>query len=116
MATETTTIPVKPVANASHGSKWLNENHDVRALVNYFPDENRVYDDKSWPSPAKFGEWHTSSRFMTFHNARGNEDAFSLEKNGFEFFTLPVKERDVSDDEKIREEYLPEVAEVVKKL
>lgn len=52
---------------------------------------------------------------MTFQNARGKEDTFKLDANGFEIVTLPEKERDVSDDNKIKEEFLPEVIDVIKK-
>lgn len=51
---------------------------------------------------------------MTFHNARGKEDAFKLDTNGFEIVTLPERERDISTDEKIKEEFMPEVVDVIK--
>lgn len=52
---------------------------------------------------------------MTFHNARGKEDSFKLDRNGFEIVTLPEKERDVTTDDKIKEEFMPEVIDVIKK-
>lgn len=52
---------------------------------------------------------------MTFHNARGKEDSFKLDRNGFEIVTLPEKERDVTTDDKIKEEFMPEVMDVIKK-
>lgn len=52
---------------------------------------------------------------VTFHNARGKEDSFKLDRNGFEIVTLPNKERDVSNDDKIKEEFMPEVIDVIKK-
>lgn len=52
---------------------------------------------------------------VTFHNARGKEDSFKLDRNGFEIVTLPNKERDVSSDDKIKEEFMPEVIDVIKK-
>lgn len=52
---------------------------------------------------------------MTFHNARGKEDSFKLDRNGFEIVTLPEKERDVTTDDKIKEDFMPEVMDVIKK-
>lgn len=52
---------------------------------------------------------------VTFHNARGKEDSFKLDKNGFEIVTLQEKERDVSNDDKIKEEFMPEVIDIIKK-
>lgn len=52
---------------------------------------------------------------MTFHNARGKEDSFRLDTNGFEIVTLPERERDVSTDDRIKEDFMPEVIDVVKK-
>lgn len=52
---------------------------------------------------------------MTFHNARGKEDSFKLDRNGFEIVTLQEKERDVSNDDKIKEEFMPEVIDIIKK-
>lgn len=52
---------------------------------------------------------------MTFHNARGKEDSFELDKNGFEIVTLPDKERDISTDDRIKDEFYPEVEEIIKK-
>lgn len=52
---------------------------------------------------------------MTIQNARGKEGSFKLDKNGFEIVTLPERERDVSTDEKIKEDFMPEVVDVIKK-
>ncbi|KAL2281633.1 hypothetical protein FJTKL_11521 [Diaporthe vaccinii] len=67
------------------------------------------------PAPKKFGEFIESSRYMTFHNARGKEDSFKLDRNGFEIVTLPEKERDITTDDKIKEDFMPEVTDVIKK-
>lgn len=52
---------------------------------------------------------------MTFQNARGKEDSFKLDRNGFEIVTLPERERDISTDEKIKQDFMPEVVDVIKK-
>lgn len=52
---------------------------------------------------------------MTFRNARGKEDSFKLDTNGFEIVTLPERERDISTDDRIKEDFLPEVIDVIKK-
>lgn len=52
---------------------------------------------------------------MTFHNGRGKEYSFKLDRTGFEIVTLQEKERDVSKDDKIEEEFMPEVIDIIKK-
>lgn len=96
-------------------STYVNDHHDVRALVNYLPLDKMDFGPDDMPAPKKFGEFIESSRYMTFHNARGKEDSFKLDRNGFEIVTLPEKERDVTTDDKIKEDFMPEVMDVIKK-
>lgn len=114
--TSTTTTTAAAAAKAPAISTWVNDNHDVRAPVNYAPTEGKAFDSKALPPPTKYGEVVESSRMMTFYNARGKEDTFKLDVNGFEIHKLPPKERDISTDEKIVEEYYPETEELLKKL
>lgn len=66
-----------------------------------------------FPSLTEFADLR--SCVVTFHNARGKEDSFKLDKNGFEIVTLPERERDISTDDRIKEDFLPEVIDLIKK-
>lgn len=104
-------------ADVEYGvSTWANPHHDVRAVVNYFPTEKKDYQVDEVKPPAKNGDVVPSSRYMTFYNARGKEDQFQLDRNGFQFHTLEDKERDVSTDEVIKAEFYPEVKEIIQKM
>lgn len=96
-------------------STWVNDHHDVRALVNYFPREEMEYDMEALPAPA-LGGFLPSSRQVTIYNARGKENAFKLDRNGFEFFTLPFKERNASTDEEITGNYYTELGGIMKSM
>lgn len=104
------------MATATITSTWANENHDVKARVNYVSVESEISRPEDMAKPSGLGDFLPSSRYMTFHNARGKESSFEIDKNGFQFYTLPDKERDVSTDEKIKEEFYPEIEEVIKKV
>ncbi|KAI0771220.1 hypothetical protein BD413DRAFT_476455 [Trametes elegans] len=50
------------------------------------------------------------------HDARGHEEDFSLDKNGFQYVKWPSVEKEFDDDERIKEKYYPEVEEILKKV
>ncbi|KAG8167019.1 hypothetical protein KVR01_002708 [Diaporthe batatas] len=88
-------------------STYLNDRHDVKALVNYLPLDKMDFGPDDMPAPKKFGDFIESSR--------GKEDSFKLDRNGFEIVTLPERERDVSTDDKITEDFMPEIIDIIKK-
>ncbi|KZT24834.1 hypothetical protein NEOLEDRAFT_1115560 [Neolentinus lepideus HHB14362 ss-1] len=53
---------------------------------------------------------------LDIENVRGREQEFTLDKNGFQFYTRPSKHTEFTDDAKIQEEYYPESAELIKEL
>lgn len=92
---------------------------DVEADINYFPAATTtagdVIETKDW-EPRLLGDADEHTRKLTIHDVRGIEDRFELDRNGFQFVELPTKARDVTTDEKIQDEYYPEVAEVLQEL
>ncbi|KAG4439954.1 hypothetical protein IFR05_004580 [Cadophora sp. M221] len=56
------------------------------------------------------------TRKMTIHDIRTREHEFTLKKNGFQFVTLPKKDRHEKDPEKVEAEYYPELAELLKNM
>lgn len=89
---------------------------DVTATFNYFkPNE-----DGSPPAPSYVGRPETYVRAVnphsvTVHDIRGSEDEYSLDKTGFEVFQHESKEKDFTDEDKIKDVYYKEVEEILKK-
>ena len=52
--------------------------------------------------------------YVVVHDARGRENEFSLDQNGFQFVNWPSKEKEFDDDERIKAVYYPEVEEILK--
>ena len=55
-------------------------------------------------------------RPVVVHDARGREDEFSLDKNGFQFVKYPSVEKEFDDDERIQNVYYPEVEKLLKEV
>lgn len=89
--------------------------YDVLADINYFPATGKVISTEEW-KPRYLGVSNEFTRKMTIRDARGVEDRFSLDANGFKFVKLPSKHRSTGDDETIKTEWYPEVSEVIKDL
>lgn len=53
---------------------------------------------------------------VTIHDVAGEEDKYTLDSCGFQFVKHESKEKDFSDDEKIKSEYYPECEQLVKDL
>lgn len=47
-------------------STYVNDHHDVRALVNYLPLDKMDFGPDDMPAPKKFGEFIESSRYSMF--------------------------------------------------
>lgn len=89
--------------------------YDVLADINYFPANGKVITTEEW-KPRFLGLSDDYTRKMTIRDIRGMEDQFGLDRNGFKFVKLPSKHRSTEDDETIKTQWYPEVAEVIKEL
>ena len=89
--------------------------HDIKANIAYFPPSPITIPPSTW-KPRHLGHTDAYTRKMTIHDIRGQEENFSLDRNGFEFVTLPEKERRTDDDEVIVREYYPEVEALARKM
>lgn len=89
--------------------------YDVLADINYFPATGEVITTQEW-KPRYLGVSDDFTRKMTIRDARGVEEQFDLDRNGFKFVKLPSKHRNTDDDETIKEQWYPEVAQVIKEL
>ena len=104
-ATLTTPSPYKP--------------RDVHATINYFK-ENK---DGSSPEPVyidhgprKKSPKESHSRMMKIHDIRGTEDAYTLDKEGFQILKHSSAEKDFLDDEQVGSVYHAETEELLKKV
>lgn len=89
--------------------------HNVPTTLNYYKDPG----DGSPPAPSYVGKPDTYERpveklNVTVNDVRGDEDKYTLDKNGFQFYPHESKEKDFDDDEKIKREYYPEVDALLK--
>ena len=51
---------------------------------------------------------------MTIHDVSGEEDQYTLDSHGFQYVKHESKEKDFTDDEKIKAEYYPEMEQLLK--
>jgi hypothetical protein len=89
------------------------QSHDVKADIHYFPATPDTITTSAW-KPRHLGSSDGHTRNMKIHNVRGLEDNFDLDHNGFQFVTLPEKERKTDDDQIIVREYYPELEGLAK--
>ena len=93
--------------------------HDVPTKLNYYQpigtEEPYQYVlDPPADKPAhNIGQ---DTRPVTVHDARGREDDFTLDKNGFQFVRWPSVEKEFDDEASIQARYYPEVEEILKKV
>ncbi|KAI0373735.1 hypothetical protein BV20DRAFT_937342 [Pilatotrama ljubarskyi] len=93
--------------------------HDVPTTLNYYAPigEEAPYQYVQEPPegkpPTNIG---SDPHPVLVHDARGHEDEFSLDKNGFQYVKWPSVEKEFDDEERIKEKYYPEVEEILKKV
>jgi hypothetical protein len=56
------------------------------------------------------------AREMTFHDIRNTRDEFTLDKSGFQVWTLPDTPEYTKDDKEIEDKEYPEIIETLKKM
>jgi hypothetical protein len=96
------------IATASKGS-------DVETELKYYkPNE-----DGSPPHPTYVDRPETYDRpfeahKVLVHDARGNEDKFTLDINGFQFHKHTAQEKEFLDDDEIKDGYYKETEQLLK--
>lgn len=86
---------------------------DVQTELNYYLDTGAP------PEPAYVGKPESynrpvDTRKVTIHDVRGRESQTHLDTVGFQYVKHESKEKTFDDDQRIKEEYYPEVEEVIK--
>lgn len=88
---------------------------DVQTVLNY----HKPNEDGSPPHPTYVDRPETYNRPFESHPAtikdvRGRESEYSLDSNGFQFYTHPSIEKDFVNDEQIKDQYYKEVEQLLK--
>lgn len=85
----------------------------VQTIVNYFhPDEDRVF----YPGTAGYQRRKFNTLPISINDLRGQEQDFTLDKNGFQVLKASWSEEDVEDEpEHIKNVVFPETIDRVKK-
>lgn len=91
------------------------EKHHVQTKLNYYKDPG----DGSAPEPSYVGKPETYERpteplDVTIHDIRGEEQNYTLDRNGFQIHRYPSIEKDFVDDEQIKAQYYPETEQLLK--
>ncbi|RPD62733.1 hypothetical protein L226DRAFT_458504 [Lentinus tigrinus ALCF2SS1-7] len=91
--------------------------HDVPTILNYYtpigteePYQYVLDPPEGKPANNLGADPHD----VVVHDARGRENEFSLDQNGFQFVNWPSKEKEFDDDERIKAVYYPEIEEILK--
>ena len=103
----------EPISAQKEAKPKQIEKHDVQTKLNYY------LDDGNPPRPTYVGKPETYERpteplEVTVHDIRGEEADITLDKKGFQIYPHVSKEKDFTDDEKIKAEYYPEVEQLLK--
>jgi len=89
--------------------------HDVNTTLYYYKDPG----DGSPPAPTYVGRPETYTRpaeplDTTVHDISGNENKYTLDSHGFQIYKHSSVEKDFVDEEAIKNEYYPEVEQLLK--
>ncbi|KAI0822266.1 hypothetical protein BC628DRAFT_1421948 [Trametes gibbosa] len=92
--------------------------HDVQTTLNYYVpldgSEEAPYAYVE-PTPGKLRSNVGSESYpVVIHDARAAAEELTLDKNGFQFVKWPSVETKFDDDARIKEQYYPEVEELLK--
>lgn len=91
------------------------ERRDVKTVLNYY----KAPEDGSPPHPTYVDRPETYDRptvplDVTIRDVRGEEDQYTLDKNGFQIYQNVANEKDFLDDEQIKAGYYPETEQLLK--
>lgn len=107
----------EPLTTQVKGSSLTSqpEKHHVQTKLNYY----KYPGDGSRPPPNIAGKPETYDRpseplDVTVHDIRGEEDQYTLDKNGFQIYRHASVEKEFLDDEQIKAQYYPEVEQLLK--
>ncbi|PWY70835.1 7alpha-cephem-methoxylase P8 chain related protein [Aspergillus sclerotioniger CBS 115572] len=109
LPTGNTTLPTQKPVTGSSGP------HHVQTTLNYIKE----LPDGSHLAPAYVGvpssyERPSAVLPVTIHDVSGHELDYTLDGNGFQFYYHTSAEKDFLDEDKIKQEYYPEIDQLLK--
>lgn len=108
-------INTQPRVQIAHQADSRVPKHDVTANLNFYLDSA----DGSPPPPTYVDKPETYQQKKDTHpvlikDIAGEEDKYTLDRNGFQVFQRAVTERDFVDDEQIKAGYYAETEKLLK--
>ncbi|OHF03800.1 hypothetical protein CORC01_00662 [Colletotrichum orchidophilum] len=106
---------IQSLSEKDLGESRSRDKSEVQAILHYHKDN----EDGSPPHPTFVDRPETYDRpfeahSVTISNLAGDEEKFSLDKNGFQIYHSESTEKHFQDDDQIRSSYYPEVNELLK--
>lgn len=103
----------EPIVTQQQSQAKPDEKHHVHTRLNYYFDTGKP------PAPSIVGRPETYERpahslDVTVHDIRGEQDSYTLDKQGFQIYPHTSQEKDFLDDDKIKAEYYAEVEQLLK--
>ncbi|KAH8174861.1 methyltransferase [Sarocladium implicatum] len=104
-----------PQGHSSTNVATYSRHGDVESFLNY----HKPNEDGSPPHPTYVDRPETydrpfESHKVVVHDVRGNEDKFTLDRNGFQFYKHSALEEDFLDDAQIKDGYYKETEQLLK--
>lgn len=99
---------IEPLARETKPAK-----HDVVAEMNYYVGEGLpaiVYVGQENPDRPH------AAHEVTIHDISGDENKYTLDSHGFQYVKHVSKDKDFSDNKRIKDEYYPEVEQILKEV
>lgn len=88
---------------------------DVETSLNYYkPNEDGSPPHPTYVDRPETYERPFESRKVLVHDARGQEDRFTLDRNGFQFHKHTAQEKHFLDDDQIKDVYYKETEQLLK--
>lgn len=89
---------------------------DIEAMIGYWRDPgDGSLPDKENDKEILLGHHDEVQKPMLIRDIRGSESDYSLDTHGFQVYTLPEKERNLTDVAVVKTEYFDEIASMIKK-
>jgi hypothetical protein len=111
MSAVTTTETIPPISLKSQGTLG----GDVQTTINYHPAENDGELNTVIPGTAGSYRRAFDTTPVTIHDIRGQEDQFTLEKQGFQVYKHTSAEKKFEEKDAIKNVMYPEIEELLKK-
>jgi hypothetical protein len=88
---------------------------DIEAVISYWRDPgDGSLPDRENDAEIFLGHHDEENRTMLIRDIRGAESSYSLDTHGFQVYTIPKKERDITNEDFVKTEYFAEISNLIK--